>query len=135
MEAKTLRILTWKAVLGFGKYPSSTISQIYYEYHTAYLRWIYYNLNGISFNDDILYRIGVITDNRDSRINKPGVDNDLYKTVEAIYHKSMVAKGLNVELEVAFKLRSKRKLKDIEKEERKKYSKANLQWKNQGHRF
>jgi hypothetical protein len=135
METKLLRLLTWKSKLMFGKYPELTISQLYIGHHTRYLRWVYYNLSGISFTDDILYKIGVVTDNRDSRIEKPGMNKDLCETVNGFYRKAMVKQGFDKEMDNNFRDKSKQKLKVIEKEEKIKYSKKNLQWRNQGHRF
>ena len=135
MDVKQLRILTWKSKLGFGKYLDLTVSQIFMNHHTAYLRWVYYNLDGISFNDDVLYKIGVITDNRDSRIKKAGIDKIMYEQVESIYRKAVVKKGFSKGLKKEWNESATRNLKTIEKEEGIKYSKKNLQWINQGHRF
>jgi len=77
MDTIRLRTLSWKSFLGFGKYKELSVQQIYDLGHTAYLRYIYYNMEGISFNEEILKAIHVINSKFDNRISKPGIDVEL----------------------------------------------------------
>lgn len=65
------RKLAWKSTLKFGKYSDLTIQEILDAQHTRYLRWIYYNVSGINFMDDILDTIHI---KEEDKIEKPGKD-------------------------------------------------------------
>lgn len=69
-ESALLRTLTGKSVLWFGKYNGVKVQQIIDLQNPGYLRWIYYNYNGITFTEDVLKEI-TITGNR--KIKKPGI--------------------------------------------------------------
>jgi len=78
MDVPLLRTLAWKSILGFGKYSDLTVLEVYNLQHTRYLRWCYYNLSMISFNDEILSVINI----RDERkIKKPGINPELHDIV------------------------------------------------------
>ena len=67
-----LRTLTRTATLKFGQFADFTIAHLFELHQTDYLRWVYYNMNGISFTADILYDLKIWGENFDHRIPKPG---------------------------------------------------------------
>jgi len=69
MDTIRLRTLTFKSMLLFGKYANLTVQNIVDSGKTLYLVWVYYNLDGISFNEEVLKAIGIT-----EYINKPGSD-------------------------------------------------------------
>ena len=73
--AVLLRTLTFKSVLWFGKYEGLRIQQIIDLQHQTYLRWLYYNIKGVSFVDEVLNRITIT---EDKRIPKPGVCPEMH---------------------------------------------------------
>ena len=73
-QVTLLRKLTEKSVFGFGKYNGLTIRQVLDLNHPQYLRWIYFNINEISFVDEIL---GEIKISENYRIKKPGANKEL----------------------------------------------------------
>lgn len=75
MDIIRLRVLSRKSYLGFGKYKDLSIQQILNFEKAVYLRWVYYNMESISFLPDILDEIH-IKDN--DIINKPGKDPERF---------------------------------------------------------
>lgn len=78
-KAVLLRTLTLKSTISFGKYYNSTIEFIINSVGNVgkeYLRWCYYNIEGISFNDEIL---DILKITNDLRINKPGCNKILWE--------------------------------------------------------
>jgi hypothetical protein len=70
-----LRTLALRTPLKFGhKFPSKTIQELLDDNKTGYLRWIYYNIAHMNFNDEILEKLGIIGKDADYRIEKPGTD-------------------------------------------------------------
>jgi hypothetical protein len=70
----TMRTLTLKSKMGFGKYSDYKVNDVLSVYKKPqYLRWIYYNMSHISFMPEILKEIDVINE-----INKPGKSPDLF---------------------------------------------------------
>ena len=65
------RKLALKSTLRFGKYSDLTIQQIIDQKHTQYLRWVYYNVSGIDFMEEIKRSIGI---EKEDEIIKPGVN-------------------------------------------------------------
>ena len=59
MDVPLLRTLSFKSKLGFGKYADMTVYEIINLDKSDYLRWIYYNVNGISFNNEVLFKIRI----------------------------------------------------------------------------
>ena len=78
MDTYRLRTLTKKSTLWFGKYDGVSIQQILNLSKNSYLRWIYYNIEGISFMDDILEEITV---RGERKIKKPGIMPEMGKKV------------------------------------------------------
>lgn len=76
--AVILRTLTRKSILWFGKHNGMTVQQILDLHYGTYLRYIYYNVAGVSFCNDILDEI-TIRENR--RIKKPGSAPEMHTEI------------------------------------------------------
>jgi hypothetical protein len=128
-DAVVFRKLAPRSKLTFGRHANMSVEDLIRLGKNHYLRWIYYNIEGLSFIDEILQKIGIITINNDYTIPKPGIDPEYGKEVEEM----MVGR-------IPFKkrqhYRTKLKARAIGKKivDAKKFSKQNLAWKNQGHR-
>lgn len=72
MSRVALRTLTFKSLLKFGKYRDLTVQQLI-DLHQLkgikYIRWSYYQSSNISYNDEVLNRVGITPE---LRISKPG---------------------------------------------------------------
>jgi len=66
----TLRKLTLKSTLKFGKYTDYTVQQVIDIGKKSYLAWVYYNMDRITFTEEILKDVLML----DHFINKPGKD-------------------------------------------------------------
>ena len=69
MDIPILRILSRKSTLGFGKYGDLSIQQLLDLRKGQYIRWVYYNFEGITFQDDILKEASIFDNDK---ISKPG---------------------------------------------------------------
>lgn len=78
----TLRVLTRKSKLGFGKYADTPVGVLLNRKQHRYLRSIYYTWEAITFQDDILDEIGVVW-----KIDKPGCDKSLIEKTNALKEK------------------------------------------------
>lgn len=76
--ATTLKKLTEKSKLDFGKWTGATVSSLI-DREPQYLRWVYFNSSNIDFFEDVLTAIGIPTD---IRIKKPGKDPELGKKLD-----------------------------------------------------
>ena len=76
-SAPLLRTMTYKSKFNFGKYNNQTVGEVLRIGKKHYIRYVYYNLDGISFTDEILKDVGIIGDDFDHRIKKPGTDPEL----------------------------------------------------------
>lgn len=133
MDVPILRTLTWKSILGFGKYKELSIQQIFDLGHTAYLRYIYFNVEGISFNEEILTKIYVISKYYDDRIIKPGTNPELGKKIDAIMFNHFVGKeGNSAHTMNRIRKGAKIRLVELKIYENKYYSKASMQRRNHG---
>ena len=133
MDTIRLRTMTWKSILGFGKYADLSIKQIYDLGHTHYLRWVYYGMDGLSFTDEVLSNIGVIKEFCDNRIKKPGTNIELHNEITEIMKSVSTFKaGYNVA-----KMRAKTESRIVEKKIKIRdhafYSKSRMQRINQGY--
>lgn len=128
-DAVVFRKLAPKSKLTFGKHVGLSVEDIIRLGKKHYLRWIYYNIEGISFIDEVLQKIGIITSNNDYTIPKPGIDPEYGKEVEEM----MVGR---IPFRERQHYKTKLKAKAVGKKiiDAKKYSRGNLAWKNQGHR-
>ena len=70
-----LRKLTRKSVLWFGKHEGLSVQQVIDLTKHTYLRWVYFNCNGVTFMDDILEEIRIPDE---MRIEKPGTNSELH---------------------------------------------------------
>lgn len=70
-----LRKLSLKSKLSFGKYQDNYVGQVL-EYDHSYLAFIYYNIAGLSFTDDILERLGIVDK---FVIEKPGTNIETFE--------------------------------------------------------
>ncbi len=111
----TLRTLTRKSKLGFGKYKDLTVQKILDMRMPLVLISPYYKLTSINYMEDILIELR-ITD--DYRIKKPSKDLDMYY------------RFLN---ENGFKRITRGKGPDKLKKRTRPFTKSQLQSKNQGH--
>jgi hypothetical protein len=127
-DAVLLRTMTDKSVINFGQFKGQTVGEILRLGKKAYLRYIYYNIEGLSFVDDILHEIGILTDKHDDRIEKPGKDPELGKKVEDGFAK-------HTPFRVKSHYKSKLKAREIGKSivDKRQFSKGKMSWKNQGH--
>lgn len=133
MDVKLLRTLAWKSSLGFGKYSDLSIQQIYDLRHTEYLRWCYYSINGISFNEDILRKIGILSDKFDYRIKKPGIDLEIHEKLLHINFNRRCKIKNATHIKNANKIGAKIKMVSVIMYDNIYFSKGNLQRRNHGH--
>lgn len=139
-----LRTLARKSVLDFGKYKDQSIQQILDLKKHRYLRWIYYNASKISFLPEILDEIGIT---EEWRIDKPGKNpekgEELDKTKDEKFNNWLHAKteeGNDLEaIKQAAKKKSMMKKErnrtamQIDRKDRKYFSKAAMARRNHGH--
>jgi len=64
--------MTKKSVFGFGKHATDTVAVVM-ALDRTYIPFAYYNLELVSFCDEILDELGII------RIEKPGVSDEVWK--------------------------------------------------------
>ena len=62
----------------FGKHEGLRIQQIIDLQHQTYLRWVYYNCNGVSFTEDVLEEIRI---KEERRIPKPGICPEIHDEI------------------------------------------------------
>ncbi len=126
MNTIILRKLNYKSKLNFGRYENLTIQEIIDLHQTKYLRWIYYNINGITFIDEILNRINIL---KNDRINKPRKNPQLgLKIDELLKHYSHMT---NMDIRES-NFRKKNKYTSFKNRDKKLFSKGALQRKNHG---
>ncbi len=110
----TLRKLTFKSKIGFGKYENRTVQNLIDNRKHSKLIAMYYNYEKISFVDEVLKELRIT---EEYQINKPGVDKDMKeKYIENDYYFFKVDKSWGGEIN---------KLK-----KEKKYTRGYLQSKN-----
>lgn len=133
MDVPILRTLAWKSILGFGKYKELSIQQIFDLGHTAYLRYIYFNVEGLSFSEEILKKIHVINELYDNKIAKPGTNPELGKKIDGIMFNYHVQKeGNSAHTMNMIRKGAKTRLVELKIYENKYYSKASMQRRNHG---
>ena len=71
----TLRTMTRKSKLGFGKYKDFTVQKMFDMPKKIDLISAYYKLSSINYTDDILKDLGIT---KKYQIQKPGIDKDMY---------------------------------------------------------
>lgn len=129
MDITTLRILTRKSRLGFGKHHDKTVGDVLIC-DPSYIAWAYYCVAAISFAEDILTCEEVdIT----KRIEKPGSNEDAYRE----YQRERTARYSKEERDHYFWRKSQRnkkikKAKQVRVERATSFSKQELQAINHG---
>lgn len=76
MNTITLRKLTGKSTLNFGKYKDSTVDTLIGMKKNKNLVSIYFKLSKITFIDNILDQLGIT---EEYRIEKPGTNKTLFR--------------------------------------------------------
>ena len=127
-----LRTMTRKSVIHFGQYNGQTIEEILRLGKNSYLRFIYYNIEGVSFIEDILRNIGIVTDHQDDRIPKPGKNPELGEEVEKRIHKRLDPLSRVISKNRS-KGRAKSKAVGAKIRDERSFSRGSLARKNQGH--
>ena len=120
--------------MGFGQYADFTVQQIIDSAKCLYLAWIYYNMEGISFIDEILINVLHLNLKDDKfTIKKPGTNPELFNEyVKVLEHNRHGVEGRNMDI----KHRKRQKARNVCKERRRElfyYQKSYLQSKNHGH--
>ena len=131
MDAILLRKLTYKSKIGFGRYATLTVEYLMSHDKKTYLKWVYCNVAGIDFTDDVLEELHI---HPDDRINKPGRNPELFDVL--IMRVNYAIKQQSPKKYFAFKeqLKKGRRRNLAEKAMMNHVSKAILQSKNHGHR-
>jgi hypothetical protein len=133
-DAVLFRKMTLKSKIMFGKFNGLSVEEIIRLGRRSYLRYLYYNIEGLTFMDDVLKIIGIISPDDfiysyNYTIPKPGKDPEYGKEVEELQIKKY---SFDVKSHYKRKLKARAIGKKIV--DAKKFSKQNLTWKNQGHR-
>ena len=131
-SASLLRKLSLKSIIGFGKYSEWTVQKVIDFHKKGYLRWVYYNINGISFLDDVLKEIGIIGDDYDYRIEKPGSDPELGEKVNQDKTDGITSLTIKKRLKKDFEMNKLQKQISQNKFDNRYYSKSSLQNRNHG---
>jgi len=129
MDTVLLRKMSFKSTFTFGKYTGMSVQQVLDLKHTAYIRYVYFNIGGISFVDEILELVGVFNSKVgfDYRIIKPGTNPEIGKSISENKSGYISKKGLEI-----VKLDNKRRIGSFIKRDKIFYSKGNLQRANHG---
>jgi hypothetical protein len=77
-ESVVLRTLTGKSTMWFGKFEGLKVQQILDLHYKDYLRWVYYNIHGVTFVNEILKEITI---NETRMISKPGIAPEMHDKV------------------------------------------------------
>jgi hypothetical protein len=135
MDVILLRKLSYKSVLNFGKHAEMSVQQLIDLSNVNYLIWIYYNMEGITFIDDILindFHLNLAGEKY--YIKKPGVNDELFSELMEIKNKKCFH-GVEGKIK-KIKTKSRNMAKLNNKEKRRElfyYQKGYLQSKNHGH--
>ncbi len=65
--------------MNFGRYEDLSVHEILMMHRHRYLRWVYYNMSKISFDEQIL---DVLNIGPDRQIEKPGTDPELFESIK-----------------------------------------------------
>jgi hypothetical protein len=126
-----LRKMAYKSVFNFGKFDGYTVEKLLELNHGSYLRFVYYNLSGISFIDEILEKIGIYGEDFDYRIKKPGKDPEYGKEIAEMRSKNL-SPDFKKHLNSYLKRKNGADEKRRDRDDFTKYSPGNLQRINQG---
>jgi len=81
MEIIRLRTLALGSTMNFGKYANLTVERLIELGKLGYLRWTYFNLSKINYNEEVL-RILRITEGY--QISKPGKNKAMFDKLEKV---------------------------------------------------
>lgn len=130
-----LRTLTKKSKLWFGKYDGITVGKLLEIGKKPYLRKLYFLFSGLSFTDDILKEINIISydEKHDLRIEKPGTSEENLKRINGLMFSKLCFK-----IHPAYAVRLERRkhkynYRNILGREKLYFSKKSLQSRNHGH--
>jgi len=135
----TLRKLTERSTLGFGKFEHATVEELLNIRQHNYLVWVYYHYAGITFTDEILDKLKI---QYSMRIDKPGTSPDTFIKYQKRKQDIFVCAGQTTAERAKRKNILKRKnkhrqfLQTISEKDRFRsgeWSKAQMAWNNQGH--
>jgi len=130
VDITLLRKLTEKSKFGFGKYNNLAVREVLNLQHPQYIRWCYFNLDKISFIEDILNEVKIP---KEYRIEKPGKNPELGKKLDEEVWNNMWGLTRHINEKVRRKER-KRNLCRYNARDSLKYSKGAMQRINHGHR-
>jgi hypothetical protein len=118
MTRVALRTMTEKSTFKFGKYADLTVRQLIQLKGLTgirYIRWVYFSMSNISFNEEILKEIGI---HEAIRIQKPGKvkEDEIAGYLAKVIHTSQTEEMKKVVLAQSwgFKRAAKRKMKFLE---------------------
>jgi hypothetical protein len=127
-DTPLLRKLARKSIINFGKYNGWTVQKILEIHKKGYLRWVYYNLDGITFLDEILKEIGII----DHTIQKPGKDPEYGDKINQEKFDGIKSDDVKSRINKDVKMDDLRKRIAFDNQDRRTYSKSKLQNRNHG---
>jgi hypothetical protein len=130
MDVPLLRKMTEKSILTFGMYKGMTVDHVLRLGKMDYLRYIYYNVVGITFTDELLYKISV---RGKWKIDKPGANPEAGVRLNNRMVEHRIKKGANTHPLWRAKVRGRSRYMDFRRRDAIKYSRSGMQWKNQGH--
>lgn len=127
------RTLTYKSKLGFGKYIDLTIQDILNLKKGQYLRWVYFNYEGIDFIPEIL---DIIQITEEYRLKKPAKNTNFLEEInKKIFNtgeKKFVKKDNSGEEDP---IKFKKKMKFLNVNKKSTDSKYVLLMRNHGHKI
>lgn len=128
MEIIRLRTLTRKSILGWGKYKELNVDTVLHAAR-GHLIWLYYHVQWINFDDDVLRALGITGK---WRIEKPGTSPETHEKLRN--NKIRYKYGDSVGNYIIGNNNKKRRYNELLKAEKDSIeSKARLQARNHGH--
>jgi len=92
MDIIRLRTLTFKSTMKFGQYAELDVARVIELGKSTYLKWVYFNIEGISFTDEVLDYLKIWPE---YRIQKPGKDPEIFEQIlKGKYYKFLGIEGL-----------------------------------------
>jgi hypothetical protein len=104
MDVVLLRKLSRKSILTFGMNEGFSVQALINLHKQSYLRWIYYNIKGLSFTDDLIEDLRII------EIIKPGTNPELGEKITQNNFDNMKNFGLKQHVKKRVKARHFSKL-------------------------
>lgn len=81
MDTILLRTMTLKSCFDEGKFKNVKIQTLFDLHETRYLRWAYYNLSNINFNQEVKNLIGITSE---FEIKKPGTCKEMNEKLNSL---------------------------------------------------